>query len=139
MFIGNLEHKINNCKAIIFENLPEEEKFYVLQHCTIFVMPSKFESLNMACLEAWLFKKPILVNANSEVLYEHCLQSQGGLYFENYEEFSELLDLLLIDISLAERLGNNGMRYVKENYDWNTTLYKYEKLFNHFINTVKKH
>lgn len=129
VMLGNLEHKISNCSATILENLSDEEKFFVLKNCKLFVMPSQNESLNMACLEAWLFQKPVLVNSKSPVLKEHCINSQGGLYFENYEEFDECLTLLLGDKELASKLSNNGEKYVKENYNWEATDEKYSKFF----------
>lgn len=128
VMLGNLEHPIINNKAIILQNLSDEEKYFVLQNCKIFIMSSQFESLNMACLEAWLFKKPVLVNGDSTVLVEHCRKGQCGLYFRNYEEFSECLDMVLYNEKFADDLGINGEIYVKENYNWDITIKKYNEL-----------
>lgn len=129
VMIGNLEQKIVNNNALVLENLTDEEKFFILKNCRIFVMPSQNESLNIACLEAWLFKKPVIVNAKSPVLQEHCKNSQGGIYFENYEEFSECLDLLLENNSISNKLAENGEKYVKDNYNWLVTTEKYKSFF----------
>jgi len=134
VLIGTLEHQIKNTKAIILENLNDNEKFYVLQHSTLFIMPSAFESLNLACLEAWLFNKPVLVNGKSDVLKEHCINGQGGLMFENYEEFVECLDLILNDNNLARKLGKQGGLYVRKNYGWETTKKKYQTFFAKIVN-----
>jgi len=139
IMLGSLEHRIESNNAIVLENLSDDEKFAIIQNCKAFVMPSQFESLNIACLEAWLFKKPVLVNGDSAVLLEHCKKSQGGLYFHNYEEFSECLDLMLQDESLAKQLGVNGERYVKENYNWEITIKKYKNLFDEVISQIKTH
>ena len=133
VMLGTREHKIENNRALVLENLSDEEKYFVLKNCKLFVMPSQFESLNIACLEAWLFTKPVLVNGKSDVLKDHCNNSNGGLYFCNYEEFSEYLDLILHDESFAKELSDNGEKYVKENYNWDVTIQKYKKFFNEIL------
>lgn len=139
VMLGSLEQKMENHSAIILENLPDDEKFFVIKNCQAFIMPSQFESLNIACLEAWLFKKPILVNAESMVLLEHCKRSNGGLYYSNYEEFHESLDLILSNEKLAIELGLNGEKYVKENYNWEITIRKYREFFSKIIEKIKTH
>lgn len=139
VMIGNMEQQIKNSKAIILENLSDEKKFYVLKNCKVFIMPSFYESLNIACLEAWLFKKPVLVNAHSEVLKEHCINGQCGLYFRNYEEFTECLDLILENIELEKILGNNGEKYVRENYNWQITKDRYVEFFKNMILKLNSH
>ncbi len=138
VFVGTLEHPIANTKAIIYQNLTDEEKFHVLQNCKIFAMPSAYESLNLACLEAWLFRKPVIVNGKSAVLKEHCHLGQGGLYFENYEEFSECLDTLQNNNELATNLARNGERYVRENYNWNITRQRYDEFLNKIVIEMKR-
>jgi glycosyltransferase involved in cell wall biosynthesis len=139
VMLGSLEHRIENNNAIVFQNISDYKKFHVLKNCKVFIMPSQFESLNIACLEAWLFKKPVLVNGDSSVLFEHCKNSQGGLYFHNYEEFSEFLDLILQNELLAKKLGINGEKYVRENYNWGITVKKYQILFDKVMTQIKTH
>ena len=105
--------------------LPEYE-FDAIQGSSLVVMPSRFESLSIATLEAMIMAKPVLVNGSCDVLKAHCLRSNGGLYYSNYDEFSAALDLLLNDELLARRLGENGRKYVLENYSWEIVQKKYE-------------
>jgi len=105
VMIGTVEQPIKGDNILILENISDEEKFYALKHSTIFIMPSFYESLNMACLEAWLFKKPVLVNGQCDVLKDHCINSHGGLYFQNFYDFTECLDLILGDKELSSKLG----------------------------------
>lgn len=136
IMIGDKEQDLKNTNATILQNLSDQEKFFILQHCKIFVMPSYFESLNIACLEAWLFRKPVLVNSLSAVLQEHCLRSQGGLYFQNYEEFEECIDLISNNEDFGRNLGLNGERYVQENYNWELTRKKYYDFFDKLLTTT---
>ena len=106
----------------------EQDKFNAIKAARLLIMPSKYESLSMVIMEAWLSNTAVLVNGNCEVLKGHSVKSNGGLYYKDYEEFKECLHLLLKNSRLRERLGENGMRYVKENYRWNVVERKYLRL-----------
>lgn len=113
--------------------LNEEQKTYALKNMSIFVMPSKYESFSIATMEAWMSKKPVIVNSQSAVLKSHCEKSNGGLYYENYEEFVECINLLLSDVYLQEQMGKNGYKYVKENYSWDKIINEYRIFLNDVI------
>ena len=51
-----------------------------LEAATVVVIPSPYESLSLLALEALAVGTPILCNARSEVLVDHCLRSNGGLF-----------------------------------------------------------
>ena len=133
ILLGDQEQKIANSNALIFENLKDDEKFFILQNCKVFVMPSFYESLNIACLEAWLLQKPVIVNGKSKILKEHCLRSNGGLYFEDYHEFSESLTRILDNKQFSNNLGINGEKYVRENYSWKQTRKNYFEFFSKIL------
>lgn len=96
----------------------DEDKFDALAACRLLVLPSRFESLSMVVLEAMSVKKPVLVQADCEVVKSHCTKSNGGLYYQNYFEFEGCLNRLLSDEALCEGMGENGSEYVAENYCW---------------------
>ena len=66
-------------------------------------MPSPYESLSLLALEAFAVGTPVLANARSEVLVEHCRQSNAGLYYADRWEFTEALKLLIDDGRCARR------------------------------------
>jgi len=105
--------------------LKDRDKFGALEACQVLIMPSFYESLSMVTLEAWALKKPVLANANCEVLKGQCERSNGGLYYENYEEFREALSLLLSSADFRRALGENGYKYWKDNYSWEVIENKY--------------
>ena len=74
------------------------------------VCPSPYESLSLLALEAFAVGTPILANARSEVLVEHCVQSNAGLYYADRDEFVEALKLLLADAPLLRRHGTQRPR-----------------------------
>ena len=114
--------------------LSERERLQALEAATIVVVPSPFESLSLLALEAMAVGTPVLCNARAEVLVEHCLKSNAGLFYSDREEFVESAKLMLADDRLRERMGRNGREYVKRNYRWDVIMAKYDRL----IGALKK-
>ena len=103
----------------------DADKFDVIAASTLLVMPSYFESLSMAALEAWALGRPVLANARCDVLVGQCLRSNAGLYYEDAREFGAALDRLLDEPRLAGALGNNGRAYYARHYSWPVIERKY--------------
>jgi glycosyltransferase involved in cell wall biosynthesis len=110
--------------------IPDEDKYNAIAGATLVVNPSPFESLSITILEAWGLGKPVLVNSKSDVLKNHCIQSQAGLWYESYQEFTACLDLLLRDENLRDRLGASGKKYVKTRYPEDVIEKKYVDFIN---------
>jgi glycosyltransferase involved in cell wall biosynthesis len=109
--------------------LSDRERVQALEAATVVVCPSPYESLSLLALESLAVGTPILANARSAVLVEHCVRSNGGLYYADRDEFVEALKLLMGDERLRAALGRNGRDYVRRNYRWDVVLGKYERLF----------
>lgn len=108
--------------------LSEEEKAAALSGARAVVCPSPYESLSIVLLEGMALGTPVLVNARSPVLLDHCRRSNAGLYYGDGDEFVEALDLLVREDRLREALGENGRGYVRENYRWDVVLERYRSL-----------
>ncbi len=108
--------------------LSERERLQALEAATIVAVPSPFESLSLLALEAFAVGTPILANARSEVLVDHCVRSNAGLYYADRDEFVECLKLLAVDERLRAAMGRNGRDYVRRNYRWDVILSKYERM-----------
>ena len=91
-------------------------------------MPSAYESLSIALLEAWSVSRPVLVTARSEVLVGQCRRSQGGLWYDDTEEFCAALDCLLHDERVRRGLGAQGREFVAANYRWSRIIDTYRQL-----------
>jgi glycosyltransferase involved in cell wall biosynthesis len=109
--------------------LPDTERLHALEAASVVVVPSPYESLSLLALEAFAVGTPVLANARSEVLVDHCRRSNAGLYYADRHEFSEALRLLLKDAALRASMGRNGKAYIHRHYRWSTILAKYERLF----------
>jgi glycosyltransferase involved in cell wall biosynthesis len=109
--------------------LSEQERTLALEAATVVVVPSPYESLSLLALESFAVGTPILANARSEVLVDHCQKSNAGLYYADRYEFNECLRLLVADQRLRAGMGANGRDYVRHNYRWDVIIGKYEKMF----------
>ena len=104
--------------------LSDRERLQALEAATVVICPSPYESLSLLALEALSVGTPILVNGRSPVLVEHCVRSNGGLYYADGDEFVECLKLLVRDDRLRAEMGRNGREYVRRNYRWDVVLGK---------------
>ena len=109
--------------------LSDQERLQALEAATVVVCPSPYESLSLLALESLSVGTPILVNARSTVLVEHCAKSNGGLYYADRDEFVECLKLLVDDEQLRAAMGRNGREYIERDYRWDVVLDKYESIF----------
>jgi glycosyltransferase involved in cell wall biosynthesis len=108
--------------------LSEEEKSAAFAGARAVICPSPYESLSIVLLEALALGTPALASARSPVLVDHCRRSNGGLYYQDADEFGEALDLLAREPRLRAALGQAGRAYVRENYRWEAVLGRYRSL-----------
>jgi glycosyltransferase involved in cell wall biosynthesis len=105
--------------------LTERDKYDALSDCDLLIMPSRFESLSMVTLEAMAMGRPVLANAECEVLAGHCRRSGAGVAYRGYEQFSKGLSDLLTDAERRQRMGESGRLYIRENYTWSVVRRRY--------------
>lgn len=94
--------------------------------------PSTNESFSIVLMEAWQRETPVLVHAQCDVTRFHAVQSGGGLYFANAEEFIAVVEQLRKSPSLREALGAGGKRYVESVYSWPAVLSRLDAAFAKF-------
>jgi glycosyltransferase involved in cell wall biosynthesis len=93
-----------------------EEKVSYLSNSLFLVNPSPMESFSIVLMEAWLLNKPVLVNGNCDTMKNHCLRSNGGLFFKDSESFAATANFLLQNPNIREKMSVNGNQYVKMNF-----------------------
>jgi len=130
ILIGKLSMKLPADPSIRYIGFVDEgDKLSAMAGAIAVVQPSRMESFSIVTLEAFSVGTPVIANALSRVLTDHCRKANAGLYYGDFEEFEEVSTLLLNDRNLARSLGRNGQTYVKDNYGWNRLLPKYELVF----------
>ncbi|TJZ60750.1 glycosyltransferase family 4 protein [Sphingobacterium olei] len=108
----------------------EPEKTALIQHAELVINPSDRESLSLLLLEAMQLGKPSLVNGKSEVLKQHCIDSDfASQYYLSKSDFLEKLESAL-NSSPTEKYNtsNKAIKYVKENYSWDTIRERFKIL-----------
>ena len=108
--------------------LAEREKLAAMAGARAVICPSPYESLSIVLLEAMALGTPVLATASSPVLVDHCRRSNAGLFYRDAAEFREALDLLAKTAPFRAALGENGQRYVEENYRWDVVMARYKGL-----------
>jgi glycosyltransferase involved in cell wall biosynthesis len=109
--------------------VPKQDKYDAYAASTVLCQPSLNESFSIVMMESWLCGRPVLVNAYCEVTRDHCMKCNGGLFFENYEEFEECINFFLHNSKIAQKMGMMGKRYVLDNYSWDVIITKYKQIF----------
>ena len=117
-------------KNIIDMQVSKKEWYDACAAASIFCLPSVNESFSIVIMESWLNNVPVLVNARCAVTKEHCLKSNGGLFFDNFEEFEGCVKYYLDNPSMREKIGKNGENYVLQNFSWDKIIKKYSEFFN---------
>lgn len=121
---------VDKSSDIIFTGfVSEEEKSAIIEHATLMVNPSRFESLSLLLLEGLSKGIPVLVNGKCDVLKEHCFLSDGACtYYTSRSEFKSKLQVLLSSDSIMIEMSQKGKKYVDENYSWETIVSKFRRI-----------
>lgn len=110
-------------KIIYLGYVSEEDKYNAIKGAKLLWLPSKFESLSIALLEAMALGTPVLVNGACEVLKGHCVRSGGGMWYEGEEDV-----LLAIDRIEESKYKDRMIEYVEQNYNWKFIIHGWNKL-----------
>ena len=106
----------------------EQDKFDAIQAASVLIVPSQYESLSMAVLDAWAVGTPVLVNGNCAVLKEQCRLSNGGLWYQAQIEFEWMLRTLLAYSGLRSRLAAAGRAFTQRTYAWERIEQSYQRI-----------
>ena len=97
----------------------EQDKFDGISGAKALWLPSKYESLSIAVLEAMALGVPVIVNGQCDVLKGHCTRSGAGVYYENIDEAIQKLDLI---IHTDEDVSKKAKKYIEDNYQWENII-----------------
>jgi len=92
---GTIDIPSQFSKNILDVFLTREELDDAYSAATFLCLPSVNESFSRVIMESWTNKIPVLVNGKCSVTKYFCLQSNGGLYFDNFLEFEACLNYFL--------------------------------------------
>lgn len=109
--------------------VPIQDKYDAYGAALTLCQPSKHESFSFVIMESWLCKRPVLVHKGCDVTKHFAVTSQGGFYFDNYFEFEGQVNYYIEHPDTASKMGENGRKFVLENFDWDIVTRKYIDFF----------
>ena len=116
--IGDIEVPAN-CRAHLIDLgdvADARQRHDLMAGAVAFCHASVNESLSIVLLESWLARRPVLVHANGVVLRAQTKRANGGLWFRDFVDFNECLEVLLRDPALADALGASGRAFTLAEY-----------------------
>lgn len=108
--------------------LPDRERMAAYQAADLVLSPSPDDLLSQSLLESLAVGTPVLANAANEAAVEHLQGGNAGLYYATREEFAEAFRALAANSRLRRRLGDNGRKYIRQNYRWEAVLGRFDRL-----------
>lgn len=104
--------------VIDFGFVRAEDQLAAYAGADLLIQPSRLESFGMVLFESWLARTPVFVNAESDVLRNHCEDSGGGLWYTDTASFCEGVMLLTEDRQANDQAARRGRDYVLRDYSW---------------------
>lgn len=135
-----VSQKLNECKnARVLDSLPRDEYELLIQECDVglisldyrFTIPN-FPSRILSYME---YKMPVLAATDSITDFRNLIEGADcGIWCESNDikAFCDAVRLIANDEGLREKMGENGNRFLKENYDVNISVHLLENFMNRF-------
>lgn len=101
----------------------------------VFLLPSLSEGLPTVLLEAAASELPI-VATNTGGISEIVMHGKTGFLAEKWDidAYVKYTKLLLKNDDLAQRMGTNARKHIRENFSWTRVIRKYEDIYAELIN-----
>lgn len=109
--------------------VPIQDKFNAYAAATLLCQPSKNESFSLVIMESWLCSRPVLVHEDCAVTKNFAIEAKGGLFFRDYYDFEGCVNYYLENEAIADKMGENGREYVRENFLWDVMVKKLTDFF----------
>ena len=114
-----------------------EQKMDMLQTADVFVLPSYRENFGLAAAEAMQAGCPVVVS-NTVAISKEIEEYEAGEIVElNPESIFRALDKLLDNTAARIRMGENGQRLVREQFDLTTNVGKIVSLYKKILSEGK--
>jgi glycosyltransferase involved in cell wall biosynthesis len=113
--------------------VPEPVKHDALAGAAVVALPSPYESLSLAQVEAWSHGKATLSTARSPVLVGQSRRAGAGLWYDGEAEYAVMLDFLARAQPLTDALGRTGRRYARREHAWDGVLERWLEAIHDFL------
>jgi glycosyltransferase involved in cell wall biosynthesis len=106
----------------------ERDRMMAYEAADITIAPESADLLAQSLLDSFAVGTPVLASARNAAAVEHCRRANAGLYYANRDEFVEATRILMSNAPLRQTLGENGRAYVRQHFQWDTVLARFDKL-----------
>jgi glycosyltransferase involved in cell wall biosynthesis len=115
----------------------EKEKIALLNACSVYVLPSRFEPVSVSTLEAMACKKPVIVSDVGGL--KEIVDSSVGIKVNPFDlnGFIQAVNFLLDNPEKSEEMGLNGFKKIKREFLWNDIAKAYLSFFGELLNEKK--
>jgi len=133
-YLTKLEDLVNRLMLggkVLFTNfLSHKQKMAAFKEATLFIYPGFDEIFGIASIEAAFFEKPVIAAKESGIA-ELVRDGEFGLLVEygNVTRLKEAILTLLNDERKAQRMGQNGKKYVLQKLTWSRIVDELENLY----------
>ena len=113
-----------------------DDAMKIIKSSQVIVVPSRMESLPTTVKEAFYLNVPV-VATNVGGIPELIKDNETGMLVpsENPDKLADAVNELLSDKQKAERLANNGNKFVKNHMTWDIILPKYIQFYEDLLTT----
>ncbi len=125
------ELAVDDNRIIFTGYVKDKLKSELLSNCKFFILPSYVEGLPVALLEAMSYSRVCLasdISAHRSIITD----GKNGFLFKS-DDFTDLVSKMNMILSMQPEqlqfIGNNAALFVRENFDWDNTVSKLERLY----------
>lgn len=130
--LEKMTKELNLCGKVIFTgSLYGKDKFAAYCDSDIYVLPSYYDTFPMTILEAWAFKKPVIVTENCGI--KDLVQDCGMVTRLNPYDLANALQEYLQHDSLRHYHGLNGYNKLNKSLSLQATVENVENLYREVI------
>lgn len=126
--LKNYTRKLQLENKIVFTGpLYEINKLRAYTDTDVYVLPSRYEILGVTVFEAWACSKPVIVTDRCDIAD---VVKKAGIVVEfDKDQLKDALLKILEDDELRKKLGAEGKKLVKKEFNWEIIAEKIEALY----------
>ena len=130
-FLSTLKRQIEDLKIgdkILFTGpLYERDKLKAYVDADVYVLPSVYETFPVTVLETWASGTPVIITDRCGIA--DFVEKVGYVVEYNKDQLRDAMFKILRDEGLRKRFGEEGKRLVKEEFEWDKTVKKLERIY----------
>ena len=131
---GSIEKLRITNRVQFLGSLNRQQVLAAYNMANVVVYASMQEGFPMVPLEAGIVGKPVIVSDIPAMNYVRTGKFGLTVKYGNVLQLKEAMDMILSDQELSRALGENGKKFVTENYSWDVIGKKIEDLYRTILN-----